>query len=578
MGVIYKLKKDVVDFVLAEKKANPALSCRRLVTLVEEKFSIAVSKSAVNEILQSASLSSPIGRASLPEKKMEPLPESSEKGSGLRSDEFDQGPQDNGILYDGMGSFFLKAAEWHLEAFPILGRLMGKYVPARQSSTQWAGGPARPVSDLAGGPPNLAADMSSLTEALLFSPLWGITELEQLKAYDRSGLWVLSGREEKIEYESMVKFWNGLTKGVDFSLTVSQELPQIFTEAFYVQLLLEDQSQILFDARYTTLWPENVQSHYSRPIKKSLFELIQYVITNVHSVVISRTPEEKFSESVYQLMGAFENLSGKRIVKAALLDENKEEIAAFTAIPGQKRSFIVGGWSNEPMMKTILSEKPQLDRFFDKYNNKFINFFKKGLLIAKNSILDKEIQSKVIFFKEEEQKGREDSWHALLTNAEEAQSPQEIITEYWTRGGLSQILSESKRGGPPVFPGTAGFADIKIPFNFYEDFLKRHQKPSLLEETPDLWLNIQILLEALHTYCQRHFLPEAYSSLDLSTITERIYRLPGYLQKEARSLRVNLKLPEGYPYRPDVEEAAAKLNPFDIKDEDGRKLVLGITP
>jgi len=566
MGVVYKFKKDVVDFVIAEKKANPRLSCRRLVTLVQEKLSIAVSKSAVNEILKSADLSSPVGRASLSEKKMEPLPESSEKGLALQSKEPDQKAPDNGTLYDGMGSFFLKAAEWQLEAFPLLGRLMSKYVPAPTASLcppATSGDNGRAGEAKRSGPANWAPDMSSLTEALLFSPLWGITEPQQLKAYDQPGLWVLSGCEGKIEYETMLKFLNGLTNGVDFSLTVSHELPQIFTEAFYVQFLLEDQSRILLDARYTTLWPENVQSCYSRPIKKSLSELTQYVIANVHSVVISRTPEEKFSESVYQWIGAFENFSQKKIVKAALLDENKEELAAFTTIPGQKRSFILGGWSNEPKIKALLSDGAPKDLFFCKNDNKFINFFQKYLLIEKNSIIDKAIQLRVILFIEEEQKEKEGSWHALLTNAEEARSPQEIITEYLTRAS-------------PFLPMTAGFAGTKIPFNFYEDFLKRHQKPSLLEETPDLWLNIQILLEALHTYCQRHFFPEAYSRLDCPTITERIYQLPGYLKKEARSLRVNLKLPEGYPYRPDLEEAAAKLNSFDIKDEDGRMLSVGV--
>ncbi|MDD5662361.1 MAG: hypothetical protein PHW68_04255, partial [Candidatus Omnitrophica bacterium] len=67
MGVIYKLKPEVKDFILTQKSNNPALSCRKLTALVLDNFKIELSKSSINMIIKEAGLSAPIGRT--PRKK-----------------------------------------------------------------------------------------------------------------------------------------------------------------------------------------------------------------------------------------------------------------------------------------------------------------------------------------------------------------------------------------------------------------------------------------------------------------------------------------------------------------------------
>ena len=62
MGVIYKLRDEVKEFIIGEKKANPHLSCRGLEEHVEEKFQIKVSKSSINALIKEAGLSAPVGR------------------------------------------------------------------------------------------------------------------------------------------------------------------------------------------------------------------------------------------------------------------------------------------------------------------------------------------------------------------------------------------------------------------------------------------------------------------------------------------------------------------------------------
>jgi hypothetical protein len=65
MGVTYKLKQEVIDFIVQKKKADPSLSCRKLVSLVHEAFQVEVSKSSINAVIKEFKLSNPVGRRSV---------------------------------------------------------------------------------------------------------------------------------------------------------------------------------------------------------------------------------------------------------------------------------------------------------------------------------------------------------------------------------------------------------------------------------------------------------------------------------------------------------------------------------
>jgi hypothetical protein len=72
MGVIFKLKPEIRDFIIEQKKASPDLSCRKLTCLVEEKFQLKVSKSSINSVFKQLGLSMPVGRRPNPEKEVKP--------------------------------------------------------------------------------------------------------------------------------------------------------------------------------------------------------------------------------------------------------------------------------------------------------------------------------------------------------------------------------------------------------------------------------------------------------------------------------------------------------------------------
>lgn len=62
MGVVYKLKQEVIDFIILKKKEAPSVSCRKLVDIIKTNFNLDVSKSSVNLVIKEYALSSPVGR------------------------------------------------------------------------------------------------------------------------------------------------------------------------------------------------------------------------------------------------------------------------------------------------------------------------------------------------------------------------------------------------------------------------------------------------------------------------------------------------------------------------------------
>jgi DNA polymerase III psi subunit len=74
VGVVHKLKPEIIKFIIDNKQANPHLSCRSLVVLLLEKFQVEVSKSSINAIFKENNLSLPVGRRQKLKKKKFNLP------------------------------------------------------------------------------------------------------------------------------------------------------------------------------------------------------------------------------------------------------------------------------------------------------------------------------------------------------------------------------------------------------------------------------------------------------------------------------------------------------------------------
>ena len=74
MGVVHKLKPEVIKFILDNKQTNPHLSCRNLTVMLLEQLQVKVSKSSINDIFKENNMSMPVGRRQKPKKKKFNMP------------------------------------------------------------------------------------------------------------------------------------------------------------------------------------------------------------------------------------------------------------------------------------------------------------------------------------------------------------------------------------------------------------------------------------------------------------------------------------------------------------------------
>ncbi len=142
MGVTYKLKDEVVHFIISQRQDNPLASCRQLAESASQKFGLHLSKSSVHDVLKESGIVTPRGRKpngkfEIPQEKKKQIQDSfsqvkllpdpvvlpvilseakdlnvSKDSSATPQNDMETSPE-----YDGAGKIFLKAALWDLGIF-----------------------------------------------------------------------------------------------------------------------------------------------------------------------------------------------------------------------------------------------------------------------------------------------------------------------------------------------------------------------------------------------------------------------------------------------------------------------------
>ncbi|MBF0571197.1 MAG: helix-turn-helix domain-containing protein [Candidatus Omnitrophica bacterium] len=137
MGVTYKLKDEVVNFIISQRHGNALFSCRQLAEAASEKFGVHLSKSSVHDVLKESGIITPRGRKpkdkfKIPQEKKKQIQDSLTKVKLFSSPSVfkinESPPQEPIILpenismeistdYQGAGRIFVKAALWDLGIF-----------------------------------------------------------------------------------------------------------------------------------------------------------------------------------------------------------------------------------------------------------------------------------------------------------------------------------------------------------------------------------------------------------------------------------------------------------------------------
>lgn len=454
------------------------------------------------------------------------------------------------ILYDHAGCFFLKAAEWELSHSPILGGILGKYTSGY-----------------------LPFDLGAASEVLQHLKVFGIKDLEEVKSYDQPGIWKVNNLQKKLTYEMLTKLKDSIQVSKSLALTMTQEYAQIFSETSYLKMTLADTVSVFVDGQLKTLWPENaVHSIFTVPLNKSLVYLSENFIGNTRPVFFSHVPGYKnFAKQFYEMMWAFEDMPGKNIVKMAIFDTQKNEIAHFNIIPKKKRYFAVGAWPWQEECKKFIDEDIRLIKhFFHDGLSKEIYYSEIKTALGQ-PVAGQSVSVRVALLRET---GLDWPVMAVVTNIPaQDMSMEEVIAQYLTHwpnfqeghNDFSAKAEKASYGAVSMIPS----AD-KVPL------LEGDGCYNLLDGTGDIWRHVDFLLSAINNYCQRHFFPPHYEQLNFPTVKQRFYDLPGHIVKKQDCLMVRLLLPGGYAYRKDLEYALRRLNESNIRDYSNIRLMMGI--
>ncbi|MDD5155798.1 MAG: hypothetical protein PHF11_04855 [Candidatus Omnitrophica bacterium] len=227
MGVTYKLKPEIRDFIIKQKEADPLLSCRKLCALVTNKFQVKISKSHINAVIKAKGLSSRVGRKPKVKK---------------------------GIIEGaGLGAYMLKAADTLIGGTDSIAELIRSHLP------------------------NKAAALS-LAEALIYLPLFegevkagsALRKLAENQFYDQEAL------------SSYIEQFQPLALLND---NIRQAFDSLLEEVLFLKITFSDNTSFNIDGQLRTLWsspnipydfsatPHNIKLYIKRFIKEETFVL-----------------------------------------------------------------------------------------------------------------------------------------------------------------------------------------------------------------------------------------------------------------------------------------------------------------
>ncbi len=607
MGVIYKLKNNVVEFIVGQKKTNESFSCRGLTGIIKEKFQIDISKSSINNVLKQENLSSPVGRRPkpgskpkifrIPKNKKEQLfidaplmanpvifleqkpqeiasPVSQEEpgvivtpentGVPLNPAQTEDSskavwepdpdfftdtpgvilPGENKEIWDGMGCFFLKAAEWDLANSSILGHFI------RQHSAV------------------IAEDHDKIAGTILYHELFGIPGPLEFDLYEGAGLWELNNLDRKISTkEVMTMITNAIMTNEQVAL-FKDHCDELFSEISYFKLTCADTVDIYIDAHLQSLWLEHhILPNMKWPMNKALNILSANFISNTHPIIINNLFGLRDSlEGFYGFIRALENDINKQIKKITIYNSAKAEVARFTIIPTKKREFIIGVWPGNFIFQEIARQDTgKLFAFHseDIPGTLWCSEITAALPITvnqKNGVL------RAAFIRESESAP---PILGILTNISQSKTHmQDVVRSFFER--WPNAARHGQDSGEPVVPGGENkiFKDQAL---LLSEALLNSKYASV-----DLSLLKKALLESLSRYCQEHYFPISCADMDFSAMHEHFYKLSGFVSKIMNKQVVTLVIPRGYSHRSDLTYAVRHVNEGNITNYDAEKLMMRI--
>ena len=601
MGVIYKLKPEVKDFILEEKKVNPQVSCRNLAKLVQEKFNISLSKSSINLIFKEAGLSMPVGRrrkrpprqAKAP-KEITPLPQpliAPELPLEVSIPQAER-PQEE-ILPEVQPEATPPIIEKPTpEAMPLLPfeteRQQVESPKAKQLQPiepealeipmiEEQGGFACPgaillkaADYLIGGSFYFAdaireyirlpqAELLSRTEGAIYLPLCEALKIDKTAPCPWPFLYRVFSKEELFAYLFDLKNNKQLTQ--DLKLLANH----IFQEVRCVKINYADGNSLYLDGQLHTIW--------STPhIPYSFVTPIQNIKSYVNSCFFSAKPFVIFAAPGYDVppkeffsfMLSFGS-EEKRASRMNIFGNRLEELGVIPLEEGRATHFVFGllPWQFGHY-RNVLKLK-EFKPFQEEMSKQ--NFYLAEIeLELSQPDLEQTIQLRGCALKNSlEEKIR----FVILSNMWLEQTPEGLANLYLQRWpNLEESFQDYSRKIELLTYTASPSADIFSTENLSFE--------SELES--EISLLFGNYLKILDTFVRMYFLPFGYENKDFLTTSERFYGLKTTVQKQKEAVVVTFNPPAGYKFLADLTYACRRVNEREVVFAPGYRLWLQVAP
>jgi hypothetical protein len=572
MGVIYKLKPEVKDFILKQKQAHPQISCRSLAKLVHEKFKTSLSKSSINLMFKQAGLSMPVGRRRkmplrpvrareemIPEVKPEParpiiekptpgalplMPFETERqqvespkaklAQPIEAEAMEFPEIDEQAGLECPGAIFLKAADYLIGGSFYFADAIRQYIKSSQ------------------------AGLLTKTEGAIYLPL-----CEPLKIEEGSSYWPFLYKVFK--KEELFDFLFDLKKNQQLIQDLKQLANHIFQEVRCVQISYLDASSVYLDGQLHTIW--------STPhIPYSFVTPIQNIKNYINSCFFSAKPFVIFTAPGYDVppkeffhfMLSFSTMA-KKASRVHIFGSRLEELGVVPLEEGRATHFVFGLWPWQfGHYRNVLKIK-EFKPFKEEMSKQDLYLAEIELELSQPD-LEEKIQLKGAALK----KTPEDKIRfVILSNILTGQTVEGLARLYLERWpNLEESFQDYSRK-IELFTYTAS-PSVDI---FSTEYLSFEG-----ERDSEISMLFGNYLKILDTFVRTYFLPFGYENKDFLTTSERFYNLKATVQKLKEAAVVTFHPPAEYKFLADLTYACRRVNEREVVFPPGFRLWLQVAP
>lgn len=284
MGVIHKLKPEVIHFILDQKKKQPALGCRSLADLVQTTYKIDVSKSSVNAILKNSGYSMPVGRRRILE--------------------------ENEVELSCFGVAFLRAADF------LLGGVLGLAEELKKHSNA------------------SIQEAACHIETILYEKFFDLTRLD-------------CGLPELIGVDKAEHVVAPLRSQFDSAVSVEAaraSLRQSCRMVRFIAIRFSDGKKAFCDPQFHTIWSsvERIPLAFEAPYTEVSGKLEDFVKGKMLALFMAPGYDEPTSEFL-SFLSAMEGTQ-LTVSEISAFDRNGKEVFTCKSPEGAKLSFVIGLW------------------------------------------------------------------------------------------------------------------------------------------------------------------------------------------------------------------------------------------